>query len=118
VEHQYPVLQVQRSKDQFLRYAGRYIRRPPIAQRRVTFVGGQIVRFWYRDKKLRRRVDVQCSPEESWNAGVSTFQSGIGTPSGALAYSPHAPCRRPSTLSSPSWDRSEGHVPSLAAGQN
>ena len=53
-----------KSKDHFLRYAGRYIRRPPIAQRRVSFVGRRIVRFWYRDKKLRRRVDVQCSPEE------------------------------------------------------
>jgi hypothetical protein len=53
-----------KSKDHFLRYAGRYVRRPPIAQKRVTFVGEQIVRFWYRDKKLRRRVYVQCSPEE------------------------------------------------------
>lgn len=53
-----------KSKDHFLRYAGRYVRRPPIAQRRVTCAGDRMVRFWYRDKKLRRKVFVQCSPEE------------------------------------------------------
>jgi hypothetical protein len=53
-----------KSKGHFLRYAGRYVRRPPIAQRRVTYIGERMVRFWYRDKKLRRKVFVQCSPEE------------------------------------------------------
>ena len=51
------------SKVQFLRYAGRYVRRPPIAQRRITDIG-QSVTFWTKDKKLGCRVDVQCSPEE------------------------------------------------------
>jgi hypothetical protein len=53
-----------RSRDHFLRYAGRYVRRPPIAQRRITFVGNRIVRFWFRDKKLGHRVELTCSPEE------------------------------------------------------
>src|ERR1039458_550381 len=53
-----------KSKEHFLRYAGRYVRRPPIAQRRITYVGKRNVRFWYKDKKLRRRVEVQCSLEE------------------------------------------------------
>lgn len=53
-----------KSKARFLGYAGRYVRRPPIAQKRVTFVGERIVRFWYKDKKIRRRIDVECSPEE------------------------------------------------------
>jgi hypothetical protein len=53
-----------RSKEHFLRYAGRYVRRPPIAQRRITHIGEQTVRFWAKDKKLSRRVFVQCSPEE------------------------------------------------------
>jgi hypothetical protein len=48
----------------FLQYAGRYVRRPPIAQRRITCIGERMVRFWYKDKKLRRRVHVQCSLEE------------------------------------------------------
>lgn len=48
----------------FLQYAGRYVRRPPIAQRRITWIGERTVRFWFKDKKLRRRVEVQCSLEE------------------------------------------------------
>jgi|HubBroStandDraft_1064217.scaffolds.fasta_scaffold03661_5 hypothetical protein len=48
----------------FLRYAGRYVRRPPIAQRRITWIGKRTVRFWYKDKKLHRRVYVKCSLEE------------------------------------------------------
>jgi len=48
----------------FLRYAGRYVRRPPIAQRRITWIGERTVRFWWKDKKLRRRVEVECSMEE------------------------------------------------------
>ena len=53
-----------KSKEQFLRYAGRYVRRPPIAQKRVTYGGKGLVRFWHRDKKLHRRIDVEISPEE------------------------------------------------------
>lgn len=53
-----------KSKEHFLKYAGRYVRRPPIAQRRVTHIGDRTVRFWYSDKNLRRKVEVQCPPEE------------------------------------------------------
>jgi hypothetical protein len=53
-----------KSKAHFLRYAGRYVRRPPIAQKRVTYVGEGIVQFWYKDKKLHRKVYVQCSQKE------------------------------------------------------
>lgn len=52
------------SKDHFLRYAGRYVRRPSIAQRRITFIGERSVTFWFKDKKQRRRVHVTCSLEE------------------------------------------------------
>lgn len=52
------------SKAHFLRYAGRYVRRPPIAQRRISSIRKQSVTFWTKDKRLGRRVDVQCSPEE------------------------------------------------------
>jgi hypothetical protein len=51
-------------KGHFLQYAGRYVRRPPIAQRRITYIGERTVRFWYKDKKLHRRIEVQCSLEE------------------------------------------------------
>jgi len=53
-----------RSKAHFLFYAGRYLRRPPIAQRRISYIGKGRVIFWFIDKKLRRRVDVHCSAEE------------------------------------------------------
>jgi hypothetical protein len=53
-----------RDKGHFLQYAGRYGRRPPIAQRRITFVGKRSVSFWYNDKKLGRRVEAGCSLEE------------------------------------------------------
>jgi len=52
------------SKEHFLRYAGRYLRRPPIAQRRITCIAERSVTFWTKDKKLGCRVDVQLSPEE------------------------------------------------------
>jgi hypothetical protein len=48
----------------FLQYAGRYVRRPQIAQGRITGIGEQTVRFWYKDKKLCRRVEIECSLEE------------------------------------------------------
>ena len=48
----------------FLQYAGRYVRRPPIAQRRITYIGKRTVRFWAKDKKLRRLVHLRCSLEE------------------------------------------------------
>jgi hypothetical protein len=48
----------------FLQYAGRYVRRPPIAQRRIIWIGKRTVKFWYKDKKLRRRVEAECSLEE------------------------------------------------------
>ena len=51
-------------KEHFLRYAGRYVRRPPIAQRRITFIGERSVKFWFKDKRLHRKSEVQCSLEE------------------------------------------------------
>ena len=53
-----------RSKEHFLRYAARYVKRPPIAQRRITWIDERTVRFWYKDKKIGRRLEVQCSPQE------------------------------------------------------
>ena len=53
-----------KSKEHFLRYAGRYIRRPPIAQRRITFIGKETVTFWTEDKRTGRVVYVTLSLEE------------------------------------------------------
>lgn len=51
-------------KMHFLLYAARYAKRPPIAQRRITYIGERTVRFWFKDKRLRRLVEVECSLEE------------------------------------------------------
>jgi hypothetical protein len=51
-------------KAHFLKYAGRYTRRPPIAEHRITLITDRTVSFWYKDKKLHRKVEVQCSLEE------------------------------------------------------
>ena len=63
-------------KRHFLQYAGRYVRRPPIAQRRITRIGERTIRFWYKDKKLRRRVELQLSTKEfvdRWAQHVPEF---------------------------------------------
>jgi hypothetical protein len=59
-------IKIQSFKDKwhFLQYAGRYVRRPPIAQRRIIEITGRTVTFWYNDKKLRRKVYVTISLEE------------------------------------------------------
>jgi hypothetical protein len=45
-----------KSKEQLLHYAGRYVRRPPIAQHRFLTVTDERVEFWTNDRKLKRRV--------------------------------------------------------------
>lgn len=52
------------SKWQFLRYAGRYIRRPPIAQHRFTKITAREVHFWRKDLKQKRPVLTRYSVEE------------------------------------------------------
>ena len=66
-----------KSKEHFLRYAGRYVRRPPIAQRRITYIGERTVTFWFNDKKLRRRVYGQCSLEEFVDRWAATHSGTL-----------------------------------------
>jgi hypothetical protein len=47
-----------------LRYAGRYVRRPPIAQYRFVKITDQEVCFWTKHKILKRRVNISYTPEE------------------------------------------------------
>ena len=56
--------------------------------------------------------------KSSLTVGASIFQSVTGTLSETSACSLLAPCGKRSMLSSPSWDRSDVHVPSVALGQN
>lgn len=50
-----------KGKEHFLRYAGRYARRPPIAERRIQDVSNGLVSFWYKDKRLKKRQTVVCT---------------------------------------------------------
>ena len=52
------------SKEHFLRYAGRYVRRPPIAQHRFVEITDQTVRFWIKDKRQKRRIEIPLPPEK------------------------------------------------------
>jgi hypothetical protein len=51
------------STEHFFRYSGRYARRPVIAQRRLTYLDKQIVKFWAKDKRSRKIVHICCSQE-------------------------------------------------------
>jgi hypothetical protein len=42
----------------------RYVRRPPIAQYRFVKITDQEVRFWFKDKILKRRMNFSYTPEE------------------------------------------------------
>lgn len=44
------------SRNHFLGYAARYIRRPPIAQHRFHEIDDSVVKFWTKDTKLKRTV--------------------------------------------------------------
>jgi hypothetical protein len=53
-----------KSKSQFLRYAGRYIRHPPIAEHRFSEISDHGVAFWRRDLKLKKKVLTEYSIED------------------------------------------------------
>jgi hypothetical protein len=52
------------SKGHFLRYAGRYLRRPPIAQHRLIDTGNGEVQFTAKDLKLNKIVTIRCPAAE------------------------------------------------------
>ena len=51
-----------RSKKQFLGYAGRYARRPPIAQHRFREIDHQEIRFVTKDTRTKRTVETTYTP--------------------------------------------------------
>jgi len=51
-----------RSKMQFLGYAGRYARRPPIAQHRFRKIDRQEIRFLTKDTRTQRAVETTYTP--------------------------------------------------------
>ena len=53
-----------KSKKQFLGYAGRYARRPPIAQHRFRTISRQEIRFVTKDTRTKRTVETTYTPAE------------------------------------------------------
>jgi hypothetical protein len=53
-----------KSKKQFLGYAGRYARRPPIAQHRFRTITRQEIRFVTKDTRTKRTVETVYNPAE------------------------------------------------------
>lgn len=52
------------SREHFLQYAGRYVRRPPIAQYRFVEASSERIRFRTQDRKLKREVITSYSPKD------------------------------------------------------
>jgi hypothetical protein len=53
-----------KSKEHFLRYAGRYVRPPPIAQRRFLKITDEEVLFWTKDLREKRIVETRYTGPE------------------------------------------------------
>ena len=51
-------------KKHFLAYAGRYARRPPVAQHRFTNIGRQEIRYMTKDTRTKTRVEKSFTPRE------------------------------------------------------
>lgn len=52
------------SKEHFIQYAGRYIRRPPLAQYRIQTSTDEEISFCTKDHKLKREVVTRYTPED------------------------------------------------------
>jgi hypothetical protein len=67
------------SREHFLRYAGRYAMRPSIVQRRMIGISKQEIKFWAKDRRLRRRVIMRLTPKEFLAAWMQHLQSVTNT---------------------------------------
>jgi hypothetical protein len=84
------------SKWHFLRYAARYLRRPPIAEDRIISMTDEHVEYWANDLKLKAWVRIKVSVEEflelliqhvpdKYAHGVRYF--GLASPAGKHLFS-------------------------------
>lgn len=69
------------SKEHFLRYAGRYARRPPIAQRRITAISTEEIQFWANDKRQHSRGLCGSHRKNSFPPGWHTYRTNTSTQS-------------------------------------
>jgi hypothetical protein len=75
-----------RSKEKFLRYAGRYARRPPIAQHRFVNINDNVIQFKTKDHKLKRQVITQLLPEDFVSALGDHVPDTTSTRFGILGF--------------------------------
>lgn len=68
------------STEHFLRYAGRYVRRPPIAQRRITSIGNQCVTFVPKIRNAGSASKFSVLQKSSLTAGLNISAVDISTP--------------------------------------
>ncbi len=110
-------IQTFRSKAHYLQYAGRYAKRPPIAQWRITYIGREMVRFLA--KTNGRSVWFACGARRKSlsTVGLSTFPNAMGTRFGALGYSRPARSGKHHQRFLCFSDRSKGRGLSVALGR-
>lgn len=75
------------SKDHFLRYAGRCVRRPPLAQYRILEHTSEEVSFRTKDHKLKQEVVTQYTPETFIGLMADHVPDHYNTASGISGFS-------------------------------
>jgi hypothetical protein len=105
------------SVDHFLEYGGRYARRPPIARRRIIYIGERTILFWKKDKRSGKIINVLCSLAEFVSRWAQHILSATGTPFGTLGCLLPGPRAKPSMGFSRPLATSVGHDRLLYVGQ-
>ena len=99
-----------KSKWRFLRYAGRYIRRPTIAQHRFEEITDREVQFWRKDLKQKRRVLTRYSIGSSLPLLPTTCRTTTDTRFAISDCWPLVPNARPLRLYSRCWGRRSARI--------
>jgi hypothetical protein len=104
-------------KGHFLQYAGRYVRRPPIASVVSPGSGNEPSGFGTKTKGCAAGFTCSAHWKSSLTAGPNTFRNPISTLFGALGCLLRAVSAKPRRPSLSFCARSEGHAPNLAPGR-
>ena len=88
-----------------LGYAGRYARRPPIAQHRFRHIDRHEIRFVTKDTRTKRRVMTRYTAADFLTTLAATCPTATSTTSATSDCWPRAPRPTRTTPCSPCWDR-------------
>jgi hypothetical protein len=100
----------QMTKQRFLGYAGRYIRRLPISQKRILSVTRDQVVYQSKDPRTKTVVESSCAPTVFVACSRSTSRIATSTPCATSVYWHREPSARLQLLSFSSWSRSRGRA--------